>query len=163
MRPGHEFEYWLFLLRLVHNSSESHSTILWKTCHLLLWIQITFWMTPGFHRVIKWARNVYAHRKIPQISLDPVIPLQTLRDWHDQRSQEDDQNWFPLAQGHPHARALSDANEAGITDFIRVNHIRSGKWATRGLLQSLCLDSYVPEKCWISIPSDLVQKAWTIV
>jgi hypothetical protein len=51
-----------------------------------------------------------------------------------------------LAQGHPHARALSDANEAGIADFIRVNHIRSGKGATGGLLQSLCLDSYLLQK-----------------
>jgi hypothetical protein len=48
-----------------------------------------------------------------------------------------------LAQGHPHAQALSDANEAGIADFIRVNHIGSGKVVTRGLLQSLCLNSYV--------------------
>jgi hypothetical protein len=116
-------------------------------------------MIPAFCRLIKHAHHVYMHREIddvleylsqsalprgaiPQISRDMGIPRSTLRAWHSQSSQEGGQNWFSLAQGHPHARVLSDANEAGITDFIRTNHIRSGKAATRGLLQSLYLDLY---------------------
>jgi hypothetical protein len=75
-------------------------------------------------------------RKHPEIL---EIPCQTLRDWHKQRTQEAGENWFPLAQGHPQARALSAENEAGIADFIHLNHIQTGKRATRGLLKSLCL------------------------
>jgi hypothetical protein len=71
-----------------------------------------------FHRVIKRAHHVYTHREIddvleylsqpkllpgaiPQISRDTRIPLETLRDWQSQRSEEGDQKWFPLAQGYP--------------------------------------------------------------
>jgi hypothetical protein len=113
-------------------------------------------MIPTFQRVIKRPHRVYTHKEIddvlnyltqpelprgaiPQISRDTGIPCQTLRDWHQQRTQEAGENWFPLAQGHPEARALSAENEAGIADFIQVNHIQTGKRATRGLLKSLCL------------------------
>jgi hypothetical protein len=116
-----------------------------------------------FPRMIKRAHHVYTHREIddvleyltqpelprgaiPQIFRDMGLPRQTLQNWHGRRYQEDGSNWFPLAEGHPHAQALSDENETGIADFIRTNYIRAGKGATRGLLQSLRLDSYVPEK-----------------
>jgi hypothetical protein len=115
-------------------------------------------MIPEFHRMIKNVHHVYTHREIndvleilshqelprdaiPQISRDMGIPRQALRDWYSQRSQEGDQDWFPLTQGHPPARALSNATETGIADFVRVNYIWSGKRATRGLLQSPCLHS----------------------
>jgi hypothetical protein len=102
-----------------------------------------FWMIPAFHRVIKRVHHVYTHRDIDdileylsqpelprgaisQISRDTGIPRQMLRDLHSQRSEEGGENWFPSGQGNSHARALSNTNEAGIADFIRVNHIRSG-------------------------------------
>jgi hypothetical protein len=120
-------------------------------------------MIPTFPQVIKRAHHVYTHRSIddvleyltrpelprgaiPQIPHDTRIPRQTLRDWHDCRCREDGENWFPLAEGHPHARVLGDEKEAGIANFIRTNYIRTGKGATRGILQSLCLDSYMLQK-----------------
>jgi hypothetical protein len=68
-----------------------------------------------------------------------------LRDQHKQRTQEASENSFPLADGYPQARALSPENEAGIADFIQVNHIQTGKGATRGLWKSLCLVCYVQQ------------------
>jgi hypothetical protein len=32
-----------------------------------------------------------------------------------------DENWFPLAEGHPRARALNPESEAAIADFVRDN------------------------------------------
>jgi hypothetical protein len=80
---------------------------------------------------------------IPQASRDTGIAREILGDWHKQQTQDAGENWFPLAQGHPQARALSAGNETGLSDFIRVNHIQTGKVATRGLLKSLCLVCYV--------------------
>jgi hypothetical protein len=106
-------------------------------------------MIPTFQRVIKHPHRVHTHKEIddvlnyltqsevprgaiPQISRDTGIPTQTLSDWHKQQTQGAGENWFPLAQGHPQARTLSAENEAGIADFIQVNHIQTGKGATRG-------------------------------
>jgi hypothetical protein len=67
-------------------------------------------MILAFHRVIKPGHHVYMHREIddvfedlsqpepsrsaiPQISRDTGIPRQTLKDWHNQRSQKGGQNW----------------------------------------------------------------------
>jgi hypothetical protein len=105
-------------------------------------------MIPAFQRMIRRPHRVYTHKEIddvrnyltqpelprgaiPQISRDTGIPHQTLRDWHKQQTQEAGENWFPLAQGQPQARALSAENEAGIADFIQVNHIQTGERATR--------------------------------
>jgi hypothetical protein len=120
-----------------------------KKFRLLLRIQFTFKMIPTFQRVIKRPHRVYPHKEIdevlncltqpelprgaiPQMSRDTGIPCQTMRDWHKPRTQEAGENCFPLAQGRPHARTLSAENEAGIADFIQVNHIQTGKGATRG-------------------------------
>jgi hypothetical protein len=99
--------------------------------------------------VIKRPHGVYTHKEIndvlnyltqpelprgaiPQISRDTGVPCQTLRDWHKQGTQEAGENWFSLAQGHRQARALSAENDAGSADLIQVNHIQTGKGATRG-------------------------------
>jgi hypothetical protein len=120
-----------------------------KNFRFLSRIQFTFEMIPRFQRVVKRPHRVYAHKEIddilnylaqadlsrgaiPQISRDTGIPCKTMRDWHRQRTQGVGENWFPLAQGHPQTRALSAENETGFADFIRVNHIQTGKGATRG-------------------------------
>jgi hypothetical protein len=119
-------------------------------------------VTRTIQPVIKRRHRVYPHKQIhdvfncltqselrrgaiPQVSRNTGVPCQTLRDWHKQRTQEAGENWFPLAQGHTQAGALSAENEAGIADLIRVNDIQTGKTATRGLLKSLCLVCYVQQ------------------
>jgi hypothetical protein len=114
-------------------------------------------MIPTFKRVVKRPHHIYKReevediliylsspslerRAIAEISRVTGIPNQTLHDWH--RARIIDANWFPLASGHPQARALDPQCESGIADFVRVNYIRPGIGATRTELKCLCLDCY---------------------
>jgi hypothetical protein len=66
------------------------------------------------------------HRATAMISRDPDV---SLRDWHCHRVGNE--NWFPLAEGHPRVRALSPESEAATADFLRDNCIHPGIGATR--------------------------------
>jgi hypothetical protein len=105
-------------------------------------------MIPAFQRLIKRLHRVDIHKEIedvlncltqlelpreaiPQISRETGIPCQALRDWHKQHNHEAGENWFPLAQGIPQARALSAEKGARIADFIRKNHSQTVKGTTR--------------------------------
>jgi hypothetical protein len=83
---------------------------------------------------------VLKRREIAKIARDTGIPNRTLRDWHCQRVA--DKTWFPLANGHPCARALNPESEAAIAYFIRANYIKPGIGATRTHLKHLHLHSY---------------------
>jgi hypothetical protein len=114
-------------------------------------------MIPTFKRVVKRPHHIYKREEvedilaylstsslergaIDKISRDTGIPNQTLHDWH--RARVSDANWFPLASGHPRARALDPDCESGIADFLRANYIQPGIGATRTDLKHLCLDCY---------------------
>jgi hypothetical protein len=90
---------WLYFIRiaLICRGQKDFSS--------LLRIQFAFKMIPTFQRVIKLPHRVHIHREIDdvfnyltqlelsrgaitQVSRDTVIPCQTLRDWHKQRTQE---------------------------------------------------------------------------
>jgi hypothetical protein len=92
--------------------------------------------TPSFKRVVKRRHHIYLHREIgdlveylslpvlergatAKIARDTAVPAQTLRHWRCHRRA--DKSWFPLARGHPRARALSPPMEAALADFLREN------------------------------------------
>jgi hypothetical protein len=117
-------------------------------------------MIPTFKRVIKRSHHIYSHDEVDEvldylsapslkrgaiakIARDTGIPEPTLRDWHRQRVA--DATWFPLANGHPRARALDPHSEAAIGDLIRENYIQPGIGATRADLKGLCLDAYAEQ------------------
>jgi hypothetical protein len=96
---------------------------------LVLRLQAARSMIAASQRAIKRSHHIYNHREIDdvleylsqpepprgaiaEISRDTGIPRQTLTDWHQKRIEEGGEDWFPLAQGHPKARALSAENEA---------------------------------------------------
>jgi hypothetical protein len=113
--------------------------------------------TPSFKRVVKRRHRIYLHSEIDdvlaflsrpllargaitKIARDTGLPIQRLL--HRRRQRVLDKSWFPLAGGHPRARALSPETENAIADFLRENSIRPGIGATRRQLKHLCLDSY---------------------
>lgn len=114
-------------------------------------------MIPTFKRVVGRQHHIYKHADvddildyltsnplergaISKIARDTGIPDSTLRHWHRQRAA--DSTWFPLAMGHPQARALDSDAEAAIADFVRVNYVHTGIGATRKDLRELCLTAY---------------------
>jgi hypothetical protein len=114
---------------------------------------------PTFRRVVERQHHIYhhsdidnileclsapnlEHEAIAKISRDRV-PDGTLRDWHCHRVG--DENWFPLAEGHPRARALNSESEAAIADFVCDNYIHPGIGATQTHLKYLCFDSYAAQ------------------
>jgi hypothetical protein len=117
-------------------------------------------MIPTFKRVVKRPHHISMHKEIDdildylgtsslergaiaKIARDTHIPEQTLRNWH--RSRLADPDWFPLANGHPRARALDPQCEAAIAEFLLENRIRPGIGATRTYLKNLCLDCYAAQ------------------